>query len=287
MARSMTAYARGVQMTPFGRLILEIHSVNKRVLEMNVSLPRNLLYLDLLLRDWLREKVTRGQVTVRLQFEDEDAEGVQLKKTASELKSLKKFWEKIAVDLSYDPKKEVTLSFLMKQVPQETKENIEESQLKVAFQETVLKFLAMKEREGKVLGEDISVRLQLLREHLEKVEGLAPSVAKRYLERLKQKIDEVSTPELEDRLYREMVLFADKIDITEEIVRLKSHFDQFFSYLKSKEQSIGRTLDFLCQEIYREINTIGSKAQEGQISFFVVEMKSELDKIKEQVQNIE
>ena len=84
-----------------------------------------------------------------------------------------------------------------------------------------------------------------------------------------------------------MVLFADKIDITEELVRLKSHFDQFLTYLKSEEKSIGRTLDFLCQEIFREINTIASKCQEGQISSLAVEMKSELDKIKEQVQNIE
>lgn len=274
-------------MTSLGRLVVELHSVNKRVLDINVLLPRNYLLFDLPLREWVREKNSRGQVTVRVHLEFEDGVGAPLEKTTQDLKQLKEHWDTIAANLGYDSGKEVTLSFLLKQAPAGSKESLEERDLKEAFTNASIAFTKMKEQEGIALVADIEQRLQELHGLLSQIESLAPEAAKRYVARLKEKIDEVATPELEDRLYREMVLYADKIDITEEIVRLKSHFTQFEKYLKSQERSIGRTLDFLCQETFREINTIASKSQESEIATLAVGMKSELDKIKEQVQNIE
>jgi uncharacterized protein (TIGR00255 family) len=145
----------------------------------------------------------------------------------------------------------------------------------------------MQRQEGKMLAQDLQDRLHELQKHMEKIEEIAPEIPPRMRQKLEEKLRAVCSADLafDDKLIREMFLFAEKVDITEEIVRLKSHFAQFKECLHVKG-SIGKKMEFIIQEIGREINTIGSKAADAKISYLVVEMKTELEKMREQVQNI-
>ena len=287
MIKSMTGYARICKSLAGGRVVLEIHCVNKRALEFNVNLPRSYLYYDLLLRDWLRQEISRGQVTVRLHFERSEKgeqEGVPSQRI---LKQLKDRWEKVAASLGYDPKKDVSLSFLLEQMPSALCEELSEKQLKEMVKETLVDLNTMKEKEGAALEKDLSKCLEQMRKTLKVVEKGASKAVQRFEKRLKEKIEAFNIGDFDEKLAREVVLFADKVDVNEEIVRLNSHFDQVESYLKGKEKSVGRTLEFLTQEMHRELNTLSAKVADSDLVHKVVGMKNELGKIREQVQNIE
>lgn len=284
MIRSMTGYARSSKPFAGGRVVFEIHCVNKRALEFNVHIPRSYLYYDLLLRDWLRKEILRGQVTLRLHFEGSEAEGVP---SAKSLKRLKGEWEKVAASLGYDPAKEVTLPFLLAQMPSLLSEELSEKELKEMVKEALGDLNSMKEKEGAVLAKDVHKSLELMRKTLESVSKEAHKVIQRYEVRLKEKIEGLSAGDFDEKLAREVVLFADKVDVNEEIVRLKSHFEQVEGYLKGDKKSVGRTLEFLTQEMHRELNTLSSKITDSDLVHKVVLMKNELGKMREQVQNIE
>jgi uncharacterized protein (TIGR00255 family) len=206
------------------------------------------------------------------------------------VKALKRGWEKIAKTLGYDPAK-IDLPFLMLYSPIEEKSFAEDKDLpfiEKCMKEAMDGLCKMKVKEGKALAADVSKRLAVLKKNLKEIESLSPLAADRMRKSLQGKMKELQeSPELDERILRETLLFADRIDITEEITRLSSHFNQFLGMLNTKEKTIGRKMDFLIQEMGREINTIGSKSLDTKISYLVVEMKSELEKIREQIQNIE
>ncbi len=283
MIKSMTGYARLFKTTPFGRVVLEIHSINKRELEIALYLPRNYLAFDLPLREWVQESVLRGQVTVRLQIEGKER-GAPAKLGA--LKAAKAKWDKIALGLGLDPKQEITLPFLLEQIGSEEIGELKESELKALTEEVLQALRAMQEREGKALSRDVKERLAFLVKSLKVIEKGAGKAAKRYEERLKEKIREYAAQDLDERLLREVVVFADRCDVTEEIVRLKSHFEQFALILKSDEGSVGRTLEFLTQEIQRELSTLSAKISDASLVHIALEMKNELGKMREQIRNI-
>ena len=287
MIKSMTGYARSSKSLAGGRVVLEIHCVNKRALEFNVNLPRSYLYYDLLLRDWLRQEISRGQVTVRLHFERSEKGEKEGLPSQHSLKQLKERWEKTAASLGYDPKRDVTLSFLLEQLPSALREELSEKELKEMVKEALADLSTMKEKEGVALEKDIGKCLEQMRKTLKVVEKGASKGVQRFEERLKEKIEAFHTGDFEEKLAREVVLFADKVDVNEEIVRLNSHFDQVEIYLKGKEKSVGRTLEFLTQEMHRELNTLSAKVADSDLVHKVVGMKNELGKIREQVQNIE
>lgn len=283
--RSMTGYARASKVVAGRRAVLELTSINKRSLEMHTFLPRTQLYFDLLLREWVRQEITRGQVTVRLYFEsDSKGEGAV---SLATLKGLKKKWDEAAAKLGYDPKTAITLDFLTQQIPAGDHEELEEKDLKGLAEKALEGLVKMKEKEGGRLEKDIRARLEQMGKRLKQVEKEAPKVVERQKERLSLKLKEFSTGDFEEKMAREIVLFADRVDVTEEIVRLHSHFEQFEKFLESKEKSIGRTLEFLCQEIHRELSTMAAKVSDSGCVHNVVAMKSLLDQIREQVQNIE
>ena len=287
MIKSMTGYARICKSLDCGRVVLEIHCVNKRALEFNVNLPRSYLYYDLLLRDWLRQEIARGQVTVRMHFErDEKSENEGVPSQAV-LKKLKERWEKVAGALGYDPKKDVSLSFLLEQLPSALREELSEKQLKGMVKAALVDLNTMKEKEGSALEKDLRKCLNEMRKTLKVVQKGASRAVQKYEARLKEKIEAFNIGDFEEKLAREVVLFADKVDVNEEIVRLGSHFDQVETYLKGKEKSVGRTLEFLTQEMHRELNTLSAKVADSDLVHKVVGMKNELGKIREQVQNIE
>ena len=149
--------------------------------------------------------------------------------------------------------------------------------------------MSMKEKEGRVLQEDILKRLAFLEAAIEEIADKSPQATQKYYGKLKQRLSDLfsTTPENEERLLREVAIYAEKVDISEEILRFKSHLEQFFHYLRLPQETPGKTLDFLIQELNREINTIGAKSSDVVIAHLVVNIKSELEKIREQIQNVE
>jgi uncharacterized protein (TIGR00255 family) len=291
MLASMTGFGRAILDAPFGRLVAEIQSVNRKYLEVFVSLPKEFGRFEQEIRMWVGEKIARGQVSVRIHVIPSADAAIEQLPDPKALKVLKREWEKIAKSLGYDPKK-IDLPFLMQYCPIQQKSGLAEDKdlpfIEKCMKEAMDGLCKMKIKEGKALLLDVAKRIGSLKKNLKSIESLAPEASARMKKNLGDKMKDLkASPELDERLLREMLLFADRVDITEEITRLRSHFNQFEGMLDAKEKTIGRKMDFLIQEMGREINTIGSKSLDAKISHYVVEMKSELEKIREQIQNIE
>ena len=291
----MTAYSRASVSTPHGRFVVEIHSVNRKMLDMSLYLPKDFLRFDIDVRKWLSHSLERGQVTLRLNVQSEGPAGKLSSSYSKQLQMLKEGWEKLARELGYDPSKMIDLPFLVAQMQtaplSETKEEEEgiRSALKEAVDSALKDFMHMKETEGKTLSLDIQKRLKIIEENITAIELKKETPLVHYRTKLLERLKEIGHlhGEAEERVAREVALLAEKLDVTEELVRLRAHIEQFRKHLFSQEKAVGRTLDFLTQEIQREINTLGSKSSDSEISLYVVKIKGELDKIREQVQNIE
>jgi len=290
MLRSMTGYARKSGNSVFGSFVIEIHSINRKGLDLSISLPKELLCFDPDLRKLISSFLERGQVTLRCTFTDLS---LSLQSDITSLKMSKEGWEKICTELSWE-KSQVTLTFLLTQMPQvfnisSEQEALIGSALQKTVQETLSLLISMKEREGALLVNDFHARLSSIENDLSEVEKMREIPIASYEKKMGEKLAELQLLDEEGklRLMKEVALLAEKLDITEEIVRLKAHLHQFKEYLAQSSVSKGRTLDFLTQEMLREINTIGSKLQVKEVSHAVIRMKSELEKMREQVQNIE
>ncbi len=294
MLVSMTGFGRSVCEAPFGRLVAEIQSVNRKYLEMFISLPKEFNRFDPEIRKWVSESISRGQVSIRLFLTPSEEVLNQLMPDPALLKRMKKAWVKLA-KVCGTSEKEIGLPFLLQHLPplsQGELEGREEEQLAVlkkCIQEALQGVVSMKRREGQSLSIDIGQRLIELERMLRSVEKLAPDSIAKQRQKLQERIREVLAPgaELDERILREVAFFAEKVDIAEEITRFHSHIGQFREILQSKNGPVGRKLDFLVQEIGREINTIGSKSADAAISRLIVEGKSELEKVREQIQNVE
>jgi len=289
----MTAYGRASRSTPQGQWVLEIHSVNRKMLDINTNIPKEFLSYDIEIRKWIAEQIQRGLITVRLTFHKEEAFVTPL---VDQFKQFKHDWEKLAAELGYDPKQAVTLSFLSEQwqlseaSPWMQKFPDLKELIHVLVEETLKELLSMKIKEGEILLQDIKERLHFIEQDLKKISGRSAQATEHYREKLKSRLQEISQnqTECDERILREVAIFAEKIDITEELIRLDSHLSQFNIFLEAKEEkSIGRTLDFLTQEMNREVNTLASKSADSEISHLTVKIKSEIEKIREQIQNIE
>ena len=283
----MTGFGRALLETPFGQLLVEIQSVNRKYLDISTSLPPLFTSFETEIRKWISEEIQRGQVAIRVRLHSEEH---QLPDAAS-LRALKTEWEKLAHAL-HTPPQEITLSFLLQHLrdstPIETPSEEHLSLLKKCVGKALDSLIQMKKTEGKALRADLAARLSDLSKKVDTFEREAPAGVQRLREKLQQKISDLFPPgiEAEERVLREAALLAEKADIAEEITRLRSHCNQFLALLQSKENN-GRKLDFLIQEMARETNTIGAKSTEIGAIHLVVEMKSELEKMREQVQNLE
>jgi len=282
--RSMTAYGRAQHHSKLGRWTVDIHSVNRKGLDLNIALPQSLLFLDGDLRKWISSIAERGQVSVRISFEC-----LELEQSLHALKDHQKKWVKIGKALGY-PASSIDLKFLVDRLDP-SNVPLEEKALKADLQKTweiaAKNWIIMKEKEGKALVHDIEKRTDHIQKELQKILKWQPMLQERYRKKLQDRMKEVKIEVDEDRLLREAALLADKADISEEITRLQSHLEQMHEYLSSKEKSVGRTLDFLAQEMGREIGTLMAKAGDTDISKVAIVIKSEVEKIREQVQNIE
>lgn len=287
--KSMTAYGRAIVDTMLGRWTVEISSVNRKTFDMQISMPRHLLRLEFCLRKWLSPLVQRGQVNVRATLQKPS--DVVLDADVSRLRKAKKMWDEIAREVGYEPKLAIDFKFLMDQTLEftEEQEQILEEGLKAAAMQAAQEWQSMREKEGIALKADLLKRIVLLKESLEKVIQLYPRAIEEYRTKLKARIEEVSHDTIgdEERIMREVVILADKLDVSEEMTRIQSHLGQFAHVSDETKQAVGRTMDFLIQELHREINTLGAKSSDLEIIRLTLEMKGELEKIREQVQNIE
>jgi uncharacterized protein (TIGR00255 family) len=289
----MTAYSRASGSSSVGRFVVEIHSVNRKMLDMSLYLPKDFLRYDIEIRKWLGQHLERGQITLRLTMQSEGVSQQLFSHYSKQLKALKEGWDALAHELGFDPKKMVDLPFLVSQLQTVPSVELEEDEgklktiLKEAIEIALQQLVEMKEVEGKALALDIEKRLKIIEENVSAVELKKDIPLVHYRKKLIDRLKEIGPLEMEDRVVGEVAILAQRMDVTEELVRLRTHLQQFREHLGSREKAVGRTLDFLTQEMLREINTLGSKSADSEISSIVVKMKSELDKIREQVQNIE
>lgn len=273
---------------------MELSSVNRKQGEIAVSLPRDLEVLEARVREEINRHVTRGRVTARVALHASDerkAGGVRINRTlarayAAELDAL-------ARELGLEGR--VSIDTLVRAPGVlEAEEDIGDAEaywatVRAALEVALAQLVGMRELEGANLGRDLAARLALMRAAAAAVRERAPAVAEHYRRQLNERIAAAGIQlggEDQERLLKEVAIFADRSDITEELTRLESHFGQFNQCLANPEP-VGRTLDFLAQEMNREINTIGSKANDAAIAREVVTLKSELERIREQAQNVE
>ncbi|MGN0612773.1 MAG: YicC/YloC family endoribonuclease [Porcipelethomonas sp.] len=292
MIRSMTGYGRQQIIVDQRDITVEIKSVNHRYYEFSARVPRAYSYLEDKLKSFIKGSISRGKVEANVTINTLSGREVNI--------NIDKVMAQGYIDALREANKEfglednITLSTMIKFSDifnvQKVADDEEEiwNDVKTVAQVALEKFITMRETEGESLKVDLLQKISNIETILEKVESAAPLTAKRYYEKLYAKLHEIlgDTNIDEQRIVTETAIFAEKIAIDEETVRLRSHISQFRELLDTDEP-LGRKLDFLVQEINREINTIGSKAQDVHITKCVVDMKSEVEKIREQIQNIE
>jgi len=287
----MTGYGSAALVTSEGSYLLEIHAVNRKNLDMSIFVPRDLLALDALLRKWIGSCVQRGQVTLKL-TKDVKTHEAAIPESAL-LSSFKQEWEEVACKLGY-AKEDVTLSFLVAQLehlPSKTchidLEKMTEA-LDTAFQKAIRAFLEMREQEGEQIAHEVTKSLDKIKSLMSSLGDYAQGVAEEYRQKLEAKFKEftVTNDELKEKIAREVVLYVDRGDITEELGRLSAHIKSFEEKMRSHE-AIGKLLDFMVIEMHREANTMGAKSQSLSVTTLALAIKSEVEKIREQIQNIE
>ena len=289
---SMTGYGRGEAARGGAKFTVEISTVNRKQAELSLYLPRELDALESRARDEINAKVSRGRIAARVQWTAKSGDRAQVEIDRNLAKEYAKEYRKLATDLKLGG--EVSLDTILRApgVLQTSEEELDVESLwtplRTAVRAALKELLAMRAREGANLKKDLQKRIDALQKSVKAVKRQAPKTVRRHREALLDRLNQSGLDlKLDDeRVLKEVALFADRIDITEELTRLESHFGQFADYAKSKGP-VGRTLDFLSQEMNREVNTIGSKANDPLISRLVVAIKSELEKFREQVQNVE
>jgi len=292
--KSMTGYGWGECSRNGLKITVELSSVNRKQSEISINLPRELEVLEAQVRDEINRRIARGRLTARVTLhsgEGQETAQVRINRTLAlafsrELRQLARHLH-LKEDLSLD---------LLLRAPGVLQSDSPVGDavtfwpaVNKALQQALAMLLKMRAREGAHLRKDLGDRVAALRKAVACVRKQAPLVQQRYREQLTERIQNAGLEDLqldEERLLKEVIFFADRSDISEELSRLQSHFQQFDDCLKSTDP-IGRTLDFLAQEMNREINTIGSKANDSLVSRQVVILKTELEKFREQAQNVE
>lgn len=298
MLKSMTAYGRGAVERTEGRAVVEIQSVNRKYFDLNLSLPKEFASFEADVRKWIGSAVSRGQISIRINASFNAILPVKIRPNIALAKEVKSAWDQIADELSVDPKQ-----FQLSLLSQEHDlfaydENLLEKMhclelIKEAFDEALRKFLEMKEVEGAAIEADLSKRVKNLENLIKEIVPIIPETVSRYREKLIKRLQEIFTKEglslpieVDQRLLQEVALFAEKIDVEEELTRLQSHCEQIKTLLKKRE-AVGKTFEFLLQELTREANTLTAKSQDLRIVRVGLEIKGEIEKIREQIQNVE
>ena len=292
MVKSMTGYGGSRQIIDNREISVEIRSVNHRYFELNCRTPREMSFLEEKIKAVVKEKVFRGKVDIFVSVGVDENEEAVVTVNHSLAGGYVKALREIAV--KYGLSDDISATSIARyndifkiNKPQADEEKIWNS-VKTVLDDAVDKFVAMRQAEGEKLYEDITGRCKTILSLVGDVEQRSPQTVEEYRTKLLERMNEVLAGATvdEQRILTEAAIFADKVAVAEETVRLRSHFDQFDKILKA-DGAVGRKIDFILQEMNREANTIGSKVQDAQLAHIVVDIKAELEKIREQVQNIE
>ena len=292
MIRSMTGYGRGQDTVDGLSVVVEIKSVNHRFYEYTSRLPRGYGFLDDKLKTYLQQRVSRGKVDVYVQIHTLETVGSEVVVDHSLAESYLTALRELAQ--RYDLREDVSATVLSRypDILTVRQAAMDEDAVWAAVQqvtdEALTRFVAMREVEGARMREDVLSRADTIRQAVEIVEKRSPETVREHMEKVENRMRELlaGVPVDEARLLNEAAVYADKVAVAEETVRLRSHLDQLEKLMDSNE-AIGRKLDFLVQEINRETNTIGSKCSDLELTRIVVDIKAEIEKIREQIQNIE
>lgn len=297
MIRSMTGFGRGEFSDEISKVTVEIRSVNHRYLDIYVKMPRRYSFAEETIKSAIKERIHRGKVEVSVSVDNigKSDSDVRLDKelaaryysVLSELRDSFDFGEDSRVSLSLLSK----MPDVIVTTPAAEDEEAMARRLLGATEKALDDFCSMREAEGEKLAADLSARADTIQETRDQIEKRAPEIEKEYAAKFKARVEEIlggvyEVPE--ERIALEAAIFADKANITEELVRLGSHISQLRGFLQSDgTAAIGKKIDFLIQEMNREANTIGSKSNDREITSLMLELKAEIEKVREQVQNIE
>ncbi len=290
--RSMTGYGRGQSDRGGAKISVEVNSVNRKQSDIVINLPRELGALEPRVRQMVSERLARGRTNVVVSFDPKAQNSRTLALDRALARSYHDGMRALQKELGVTG--EITIGMILKApgvlrfaeddlVPNEVWPALEE-----ALGDALGELIKMREKEGKHLAKDLIRRLKVLRQELKEIRKKHPAVTEKYRITLLERISKAGL-ELQpndERLVKEVAFFADRSDVSEELTRLESHLAQFAHHLR-KEEPVGRTLEFITQEISRELNTLGAKAGDAEISRHVVACKAEVEKIREQIQNLE
>ena len=293
MLKSMTAYGRCEKTIGEKEISVEIKSVNNRFLDTSIRIPRSHSYLeDKVKREILARGISRGKLEINITIVNPASSSISVdtEYTKGYLDALHLLRDEFGLADDISVMTVARNGEVFKVTRPDVDEESEWNDLLSVLTQAINEFLSMREKEGANLAEDIRSKIELIRQHAKTVAKASEADIKGYRERLETRLRQVLSDNRvtadENRILTECAIFADKVAVDEELVRLESHFKAFLEFINAKEP-VGRKLDFLLQEMNRETNTIGSKCSDSEIAHVVVEMKSELEKIREQIQNIE
>ena len=290
--RSMTGYGRGETDHNGIKFNVELNSVNRKQSDIVINLPRDLTALEPQIRQTINENISRGRTNVVVSYHNGLSGPRKLALDTELARSYRDAMRALQRDL--DAPGEITIASILQapgvmRAPEETIDsNAAWPAIERALRAALNELIKMREHEGKHLAKDLIRRLKAMRKQIKEIRGLHPEVVKKYRAALLERIHKAGLPISTDdeRLVKEISFFADRADVSEELTRVESHLAQFAHHLR-RHEPVGRTLEFITQEIFRELNTLGAKANDAGISQRVVACKAELEKIREQIQNLE
>lgn len=292
MLKSMTGYGRREAVTGGKKILVEIKSVNHRYADYSIKVQRHLGFIEDKIRKHISTAITRGKVDIYLNVENYETADKEIILNKELAKNYIDVLRQLRDEFSLED--DISVMSVAKNPEIFQTERVEEDEdalwntVKPVLDDALSDFVAMREREGERIQRDLCARIKYMSALVDKIEERSPQTVKEYSDRLYEKIKEVlDGREIDEaRILTEVAIYADKVAVNEETVRLASHFAEFDNIISCGEPA-GRKLDFLIQEINREVNTIGSKASDIEIAKTVVNLKGEIEKLREQIQNIE
>ena len=297
MIRSMTGFGRGEFADEISKVTVEIRTVNHRYLDISVKMPRRYAFAEEVIKAAVKEKLYRGKAEVSVSVDNVGQSDSDVKLDADLAAKYYDILSTLKDSFDFGEESKVSLSLLarmpdvIKTSPAEEDQEAVTGRLLAATRNAVEDICRMRETEGAKLAADLENRADTVSDIRARIEKRAPEIEKKYAAKFKARVEELldgvhEVPE--ERIALEAAIFADKANITEELVRLDSHVSQLRSFLRSDgSEAIGKKIDFLIQEMNREANTIGSKSNDKEITSMMLDLKAEIEKIREQVQNIE
>lgn len=291
MPRSMTGFGRAKFEKDGREYQIELKSVNYKYNDVSVKLPRSISYLEEKIKSAVSKNIARGKVDVFVTFANNSAVGknVKINKEIAKIyiEELRTLAEETGVEANF---RAIDISKMpdVLEIKNEDDEELIMSEIQMPLDEAIANFISMKETEGNKISEDLSTRIKRISEKVEEISSRSTGLIDEYIVKLEARIKEMLKVDVVDetRLAQEVVIYADKTSIQEELTRLRSHIEQFIDILKNNSV-VGKKLDFIIQEMNRETNTIGSKSGSLDITNLVIDIKTELEDIREQVQNLE